>query len=280
MSIKTKIDPRTVQTIMATSGYYKGAIDGDLGPVFMKSVDVIDRNMGNKMRWWSEVRKVVGAVQRILDVQGYEPGKIDGYYGHNTANAITAFMSGLAGVPDEVDRDKPSPVLSPGRVWSSTEQRRYPTQDEVGLYYGPAGGPLATAGSCKLPIPFPLAWNTSQRVTKFACHERVADAFTAIFEDAVKHYGENEYRRLKLDMFGGCFNNRTMRGGKLKSMHAWGIAIDLDPERNQLRWGKDRAAFAKDDYIPFWNIVVGWGGTPAGYAWGADFMHFQMARFK
>ena len=123
-----------------------------------------------------------------------------------------------------------------------------------------------------------LSWDTDTKIHSFLCHELVAKPLTSIFLEAVKQYGEDRFRRLRLDLFGGCYNNRTMRGGKSKSMHAYGIAVDLDPERNQLRWDHSRASFAKPEYIPFWNIVVGHGATPAGYAWNGDWMHFSFSR--
>ena len=278
--ILKNLDPRTAQQILASAGYYNGAIDGDIGPATLHAVDRVVQNMPVSTKSWPRDRQVIGAVQRILDVQGYAPGLVDGYAGHNTSEAVTAWLSDKSRVDSTVDRSKPSPILSPGRLWSSTEQRRYPTQVDVPSFYGQPGSSLATAGICKLPIPFPLAWDVSSRVTQFRCHQKVAEPMSRVFAEAVKHYGEDQYRKLRLDLFGGCYNYREMRGGSAVSMHAYGIAFDLDPERNQLRWDSTRAAFARDEYIPFMNIVVSNGGTPAGYAWDGDFMHFQWARLK
>ncbi|WP_347138974.1 hypothetical protein [Paracoccus sp. SSK6] len=52
--------------------------------------------------------------------------------------------------------------------------------------------------------------------------------------------------------------------------------MDLDPERNQLRWGRSRASFAKPDYDAFWSIVEGHGGTSLGRKRDYDWMHFQL----
>ena len=35
------------------------------------------------------------------------------------------------------------------------------------------------------------------------------------------HYGMEKVRELGLDLYGGCFNNRSIIGGKATSMHAW-----------------------------------------------------------
>lgn len=281
MNVKlVKLDHRVAQQVLASALYYTGAIDGDIGPATMKAVERLLVNNEIPHKGWSKARQVVGAVQRILEAQGYEPGFIDGLMGHNTNEAITAWLSDQSGTSSGVDRDKPSPILTPGRLWTSTEQRRYPTQADVPLFYGIAGNALCTSGTCTLPFAFPLAWDLSSKINSFRCHEKVAAPMTRVFAEAAKHYGEKEYRRLRLDMFGGCYNYRNMRGGSSISMHAYGIAVDLDPERNQLRWDSKRAAFAKEEYIPFWNIVVQCGGTPAGYAWDGDWMHAQWARLK
>lgn len=283
MNVKLrKMDHRAAQQVLAAAGLYKGAIDGDLGPRTMEAVLAVEAKAKTLHAEWTDERRVIGAVQRILDDMGYEPGLVDGYAGHNTLEALTLFLSDRVASDSEVKRDREPPALIETivRVRSSTEQLKYPVQADVPKFYGPAGGPLATAGVCKLPIPFYLSWNVSERVNQFRCHEKVAEPMTRVFAEAVKHYGESEYRRLRLDLFGGCYNYRKMRGSTAVSMHAYGIAFDLDPDRNQLRWDSTRAAFAKDDYVPFWNIVVQCGGTPAGYAWDGDWMHAQWARLK
>lgn len=144
--------------------------------------------------------------------------------------------------------------------------------------FGPAGGPAATSGRCVLPFPFIIAWDASQQINSFACHHLVAAPLTTIFRQSAKHYGEAAFRELRLDHFGGCFNDRLMRGGTKKSTHAWGIAVDIDPVRNQLKWGKDRASFAKPEYDAFWRIVAANGAVSLGREQDRDWMHIQFCK--
>lgn len=153
-----------------------------------------------------------------------------------------------------------------------------PTEKEVPKVFGPAGGTAATAGRCKLPFAFPLAWDDSQQVKSFACHKLVAADLTAIFAEAAQAYGEAKFRALRLDRFGGCFNHRLKRGGSTYSMHSWGIAVDLDPINNQLRWGRDRASFARPEYEPFWKIVEAHGAKSLGRAHNFDWMHLEFTK--
>lgn len=266
------MDNRSVQRLLTASGYYNGGIDGDFGPKSLEAVrKVLERNKPEALKW-SAKRQRVAAAQIILTAAGYEPGNIDGYWlkGGTTHEAFNAWdhyvTTGKAEVLPERS-DKPLATLS----------TKWPRQSGVPAFFGKAGGPQCTAGKAVLPFPFRIAWNKSQKVSSFRCHELVADAFTGIFAEAGRHYGEQEFRRLGLDLFGGCFNDRTMRGGTAKSMHAWGIAYDGDPERNQLRWGKDRAEFAKPAYDPFWAIVEAHGGVSLGRLRNFDWMHFQFA---
>ncbi|WP_254684094.1 M15 family metallopeptidase [Phaeobacter inhibens] len=129
-----------------------------------------------------------------------------------------------------------------------------------------------------LAYPIVIEWNKSQTIRRFSCHEKVVQPLTGIFRQRLQHYGRTDVERLGLNLFCGCFNYRNMRGAKSLSTHAYGVAVDLNPEHNQLRWGADRAQFAQPDYVPFWNIIMVHGGTPAGYAWGKDWMRFQFAR--
>jgi hypothetical protein len=157
----------------------------------------------------------------------------------------------------------------------------WPLQTTAALtaFYGPAGGRDCTAGTCTLPFPFPLAWDASQRLSRFSCHVKVAPAMTRIFANAAKHYGEKQFRALKLDQYGGCYNYRKMRGSSRLSTHAWGIAVDLDPVANGLRVAAPKARLSGEAYVPFWKIVEAEGAVSLGRHANRDWMHFQFARF-
>jgi hypothetical protein len=263
---------RDVQSLLADAGYYRGEVDGLIGPQTRRAIEIVRRNGSFDWRGWSEARQAVAAAQVILGAQGYEPGAIDGLPGHNTAEALRAWRYARAngGQREFIERPARGPEPAQAYIW--------PRHDDIEYRFGRAGGVEATAGRCRLPFAFPIAWNLSESVREFSCHRLVADAFTRIFAEAARHYGEAEYRRLRLDLYGGCFNNRNMRGGTRKSTHAFGAAIDLDPERNQLRWGRDRAAFARPEYEPFWAIVEAEGMVSLGRAANMDWMHFQAVR--
>ena len=156
-------------------------------------------------------------------------------------------------------------------------QMRWPNQAQVRSFYGEPGNPKCTAGMADV-YPMRVAWSKSDIVRRFRCHTLVKQAMENIFKHTLEHYGQSTLTKLGLDLFGGCYNLRQMRGGTSWSMHSWGIAVDLDPERNQLKWGKDKAVFAKPEYIPFWNIVEAEGATSLGRERNYDWMHFQFAR--
>ena len=83
---------------------------------------------------------------------------------------------------------------------------------------------------------------------------------------------------MRLDLWGGCLNVRKMRGGSRYSMHSWGIAIDYDPGKNRLKWGRDRAAFAKPEYDTWWRLWEEEGWVSLGRTRNFDWMHVQAAK--
>ena len=87
----------------------------------------------------------------------------------------------------------------------------------------------------ELPYPMRLAWDLDTKVNKMRVHKLVKNNFKGVFDDLLAHYGYEKLVELGIDLFGGCFAYRKMRGGSSWSMHSWGIAIDLDPVRNQLK---------------------------------------------
>jgi hypothetical protein len=145
--------------------------------------------------------------------------------------------------------------------------QKYGTPNETGVNY------LVT-----IPLPYPmrLSWDKSKIITRLRCHKLVANQLSAIFKDILDFYGLEHIQRLGIDLYGGCFNFRKMRGGSDWSRHSWGVAIDLDPERNQLKQTSKSAQFAKMDYKPMIDIFYKHGFVSLGREKNYDWMHFEV----
>jgi hypothetical protein len=131
--------------------------------------------------------------------------------------------------------------------------------------------------SIDLPYPMRLSWDVDKAVNKMRCHKLVAENFKNVFDDLMKYYGYTEIKRLGIDLFGGCFNFRKMRGGNDYSRHSWGVAIDLDPDRNQLHESKATARFARPEYKPMIDIFYKNGFKSLGVEKNYDWMHFEIS---
>ena len=130
--------------------------------------------------------------------------------------------------------------------------------------------------SIKLPYPMRLAWDKNVKVNTMRCHKLVAQNFTNVFNELLTHYGLAKIQELGIDLFGGCFNFRAMHGGSDYSRHSWGIAIDLDPERNQLKETSKTARFARPEYKPMIDIFYKHGFVNLGVEKNYDWMHFEI----
>lgn len=150
------------------------------------------------------------------------------------------------------------------------------TTDELMRVYGKPNQEGSYLVTIKLPYPMRLAWDTKTVVTRMRCHEKVADEFTAVFNEILRVYGLDQIRALGIDLFGGCFNFRKMRGGSNWSRHSWGVAIDLDPSRNKLRESKKTARFARPEYKKMIDIFYNHGFESLGIEKDYDWMHFQI----
>jgi len=128
----------------------------------------------------------------------------------------------------------------------------------------------------KLPYPMRLAWDKKTTVNTMRCHKLVADDFSKVFNDLLQYYGYEKIVELGIDLFGGCFNFRAMRGGSDYSRHSWGIAIDIDPGRNQLKESAKTAIFARTEYKPMIDIFYKHGFISLGREKNYDWMHFEI----
>jgi len=128
----------------------------------------------------------------------------------------------------------------------------------------------------QLPYPMRLSWDKTHTVSSMMCHHLVAENFKKVFSDLLAHYGIDKIKELGIDLFGGCFCFRKMRGGSEMSIHSWGIAIALDPERNQLKETSATARFARPEYKPMIDIFYKNGFQSLGVEKNYDWMHFQI----
>lgn len=130
--------------------------------------------------------------------------------------------------------------------------------------------------SIKLPYPMRLAWDKNTKVNTMRCHKLVAQNFTNVFNELLKVYGLSKIQELGIDLFGGCFAFRAMRGGSDYSRHSWGIAIDLHPEANGLKTPYSKALFSKPEYEELHEIFEKHGFINLGKQKGYDAMHWEI----
>jgi hypothetical protein len=152
----------------------------------------------------------------------------------------------------------------------------WPTQREVPEFYGARG---ANQVLYTPAYPFYL-YDGGQRVKRISVHEKVVDSLDRVLTAVLNEYGEEAIHELHLDRYFGSLNVRKMRGGNSWSMHSWGIAIDFDANRNQLRWNHTRAAFARPEYDAWWQCWEAEGWTSLGRERDYDWMHVQAASLE
>ena len=128
----------------------------------------------------------------------------------------------------------------------------------------------------KLPYRMKVAWDLSQTVGSIQCHKDAAGPLMGVFKDILATYGIDKIKELGIDLYGGCYNYRRMRGGTSWSRHSWGIAIDLDPDRNLLHETSTTARFARPEYKNMIDIFYKHGFIGLGREKNYDWMHFEL----
>jgi hypothetical protein len=118
-----------------------------------------------------------------------------------------------------------------------------------------------------VPLPFALtlSWDSSRQVQRISCHKLLAQIVANVFTGVQKAGLQS-----KIISFGGCFSFRPQRTGTKLSTHAWGVALDLNPESNAQGTAGNMDA----------GVVAIL--KQAGFTWGGDWqgrvrdpMHFQ-----
>ena len=149
------------------------------------------------------------------------------------------------------------------------------TTEELNAQYGVAN-PTGKGYLKTITLPYVFLYD-GKPVRKMQCNIKVADKFLAVFYEILAVYGFEKIQELGINKYGGCFNFRLMRGGSKLSRHSWGVAIDLDPQRNLLRETSKTARFARPEYKPMIDIFYKHGFISLGREKNYDWMHFEIA---
>jgi peptidoglycan hydrolase-like protein with peptidoglycan-binding domain len=269
------MDTRILQQLMAAAGYYTHGIDGDFGPKSFKAMLAVETKHAADYTFdpttTTEARRRTGCAQACLAELGYSPGKIDGWNGLNTTEAINAFLYKLANGKPEVIERAPLPT--------APQTSSIPRQSEVDTVYGKPGPQIESRlVTIELPFKLRIDWNLRQSTNKIRVHRDCAPQLKKALIEVREHYGEARMKELGIDRYMGAYNHRKMRGGNRWSMHAYGCAIDFFAEPNGLRTPCPQALFCGPDYKDFLDIMEANEWLPAIRLWGKDAMHFQRAR--
>lgn len=230
------------------------------------------------MEWRTEVstKAIRMAAQRSMKEAGYYTGEIDGDWGPKSKAGWAAVLA-----------DQPAPGASPAAPPSNVVAGPWPLQTTADLsrFYGnPNGGGSANSQweadnlvYVTPPYRMVLAWDPSTVVTKIRVHRKVADSVLRILNAIKDHYGSQAaIEAARMHLYGGAYAYRPKRGGSSLSVHSYGCAIDLDPERNGYGVKYDE----RKGMMPAAVVAI---LQAEGWVWGgrwskADAMHFQAAR--
>ena len=155
--------------------------------------------------------------------------------------------------------------------------RSWPDQATVRAGLSIFGRPGDENNLVSIVPPYPLYYE-GRPVKTIRVHQAIAQDVQAALAEVLAAYGLDRIRALHLDQYGGSYNDRSTAGGKSKSMHAWGIALDFDPERNSYSSKAPHAGLSRPECEEWWRIWEAHGAVSLGRERNYDWMHLQFAR--
>lgn len=184
--------------------------------------------------------------QQIKAMQARIGVVADGFWGPRSIAACKAHLI----------KRMPSP-----NPWPATDER------SLQRFYGSPGDESQLVN---LPVAKYGLFYEGAPVKTVRCHRKVAESLDRI----LKALWANSFTDVLMN-FEGVYNNRSMRGGSLPSLHARGAAIDFmaSTNGNQTSWPA-RATMP----LEVMEIFAAEGWTAAGAFWGRDAMHAQSTR--
>ncbi|MET0606121.1 MAG: M15 family metallopeptidase [Beijerinckiaceae bacterium] len=141
---------------------------------------------------------------------------------------------------------------------------------------GRAGAAWIRAKLVRVRPPYRMRWSWGGDVEYLTVHKACAPSLLRILSRVAKVFGsQGAIEEAGMHLCGGAFDFRPERGGASLSAHAWGAAIDLDPEGNRIgrAWAPHRGMVHESVIDAFEEEGWRWGGR-----WRRpDAMHFEAA---
>lgn len=165
---------------------------------------------------------------------------------------------------------------------------QWPRQSEVNEFYGDPVGEdghaspeweVANLVLIRAPWMMTTAWTPHLPIRRgirvhFRCAKSMERLLFAIWEASGRDMGL--VKKWGVDLLGGGYCFRATRGGSRLSMHAYGCALDIDPERNG--FGNHSPNFRNCQPVLDAFAAEGWEW---GGEWSVpDGMHWQAARTR
>lgn len=169
---------------------------------------------------------------------------------------------------------------------------RWPHQRDMNSFYGNpdknrdgvADRDWENENIIKITPPYPL-WYPSdaggklikraKQFTSLRVHKKCADSLMQCLTRIGSEFTPEEIHKYELDICGGTYVFRLMRGGRSLSVHSWGSAIDLS---HLINWYGRKYDESKG-MMPMRAVKI---FQDEGWTWGGlwrkgDAMHFQAA---
>lgn len=122
-----------------------------------------------------------------------------------------------------------------------------------------------------LTPPFQMYYD-GHALKSITVNKMIATALLLVFSEILDKCGHDQKKvdATGASAYGGCYNNRPIRGSSNISNHAFAAAIDIDPEHNPLGGTKGKMPLLV--ITAFKNQGFLWGGD---YKGRKDQMHFE-----
>ena len=277
---------KTVQSLLKQECSGIGKIDGKAGKKTKSCLEKALKKRKKKILsgWsdWPKTRKMIAYIQLVAAEKNIDSGAIDGYWGQITDYAYESLVYLMKhGEMPPMWRDE-TPLNKNPNNWP--KQKKSALNDFYGkvIVKNKDNIHLPASHLTKINLPYThrLAWDKRQKVTKTTCNKKVAKSIVRVLTKVLDHYGIEEIKRLGLDLYGGCYNARVMRGGSKLSTHSWAMALDYNPGENKLKWGRAKARFARAEYDKWWEFWEEEGWVSLGREKNYDWMHIQAVKLS